>query len=58
MSEQTIGPLDAVRAFFGTPEKPVTVEEIRALGSVGVKELAPDCARALGKTYQEPIRSK
>ncbi len=55
---QEIGPLEAIKEFFGSSERPVTAEEIRGLGVQGVFELGPECAKALGKPYREPKTSK
>ena len=46
---ETIGAVSAVREFFSTPEKPVTMPELKALGVQGIKGLSADCAEALGK---------
>lgn len=46
---EIIGAVSAVRDFFSTPERPVTMPELKALGVQGIKALAPDCAEALGK---------
>ena len=43
----------AVRDFFSKDSRPVTFQELKDLGGDGVRELAPDCARALGKELVE-----
>ena len=45
---EVITSVEAVKRFFGTPDKPVTFQELKELGAAGVKELAVDCAKALG----------
>jgi len=46
---ETISIVSAIKEYFSTPEKPVTTDELKALGVQGIKELAPACAEALGK---------
>ena len=45
--------ITVVKSFFSTPEKPVSFDELKKLGSAGIKELAPDCAKALGVELEE-----
>jgi len=40
--------VEAVKQFFSTPEKPVTFQELKELGSAGIKDLARECAPVLG----------
>jgi len=54
MDNNPIGPLEAVKSFFSTEERPVTQEELRALGRPGILELGPQCAKALGRSYRAP----
>jgi hypothetical protein len=47
MSEKTTtgevpGSVTIVREFFATPDKPVTMKEMRELGVSGIKELAEE----------------
>jgi hypothetical protein len=39
--------VEAVKLFFSTPEKPVTFQELKDLGSAGIRDLAKECAPAL-----------
>jgi len=45
---EVITSVEAVKQFFSTPEKPVTFQELKELGSAGIKDLAKECAPALG----------
>lgn len=47
---EKIGAIAAIKEYFGQDSRPVTMEEIKAIGAMGVKELGPLCATALGKT--------
>jgi len=40
--------VEAVKQFFSTPEKPVSFHELKELGSAAIKDLARECAPALG----------
>ena len=40
--------VEAIKLFFSTPGKPVTWEELKELGSAGIRDLARECAPALG----------
>lgn len=44
--------VEALKMFFSTPEKPVTWDELKALGSQGIRDLAKECAPALGVQLQ------
>jgi len=46
---ETINKIQALKEYFGTPEKPITFSEIKELGSDGVTELAELAAKELGK---------
>ena len=46
---ETITAIAAVKAYFGTKDKPVTFTEMKELGGEAIRELAPLCAQALGK---------
>ena len=56
--ELPIGPIEALKQFFGSDGKPVTREELEALGKAlgieAIKELGAECAKALGKPYRAP----
>ena len=46
--EEVITSVEAVKQFFSTPEKPVSFHELKELGSAAIKDLARECAPALG----------
>jgi hypothetical protein len=47
--------VEAIKMFFSTPEKPVTFQELRGLGSAGIRDLGRQCAIALGMGHIETM---
>ena len=45
-------PVQAIKKFFDTPDRPVTMAEMKALSPEDRMSLAKDCAKALGAERQ------